>query len=131
YAVLLYNESYRLQLQQKLEKSSPSLSEIRQLYYHLGNYFQLAHGAGEGLTLEFDIADFCSRFKPDVIKTLNALKFLEHDEYLALSESVYLPSRLKIIVPPEDMYRFQIENVAYDSFIKTLLRSYGGLYEQY
>src|SRR5690606_29044971 len=67
----------------------------------------------------------------DVIKSLNALKFLEHDEYIALSESVYLPSRLKITVSSEDLYRFQIENAAYDPFIKTLLRSYGGLYEQY
>src|SRR5690606_13972725 len=116
---------------QKLEKSTPALQEIRQLYHYLGNYYQLAYEAGEGLTFEFDIADFCNRFKLDVIKSLNALKFLEHDEYIAVSESVYLPSRLKIIVSPEDIYRFQIEHAAYDPFIKTLLRSYGGLYEQY
>lgn len=131
YAVLLYSEADKLQLLQKLEKSTPALQEIRQLYHYLGNYYQLAYEAGEGLTFEFDIADFCNRFKLDVIKSLNALKFLEHDEYIAVSESVYLPSRLKIIVSPEDIYRFQIEHAAYDPFIKTLLRSYGGLYEQY
>lgn len=131
YAVLLYSQADKLQLLQKLEKSMPSLQEVRQLYHYLGNYYQLAYEAGEGLTFEFDIADFCNRFKLDAIKTLNTLKFLEHDEYIALSESVYLPSRLKITVSPEDIYRFQIENAAYDTFIKTLLRSYGGLYEQY
>jgi ATP-dependent DNA helicase RecQ len=131
YAVLLYSETDKLQLQQKLERSFPSIEEIRQIYHQLGNYFQLAYGAGEDLTFEFDIADFCSRFKLDPLKSINAFKFLERDEYITLTESVYLSSRVKIIVPPEDLYRFQIEHASYDPFIKTLLRSYGGLYDQF
>lgn len=131
YAVLLYNNSDKVQLIEKTEKSFPTLEEIKQVYYNLGNYLQLAYEAGEGLNFEFDVSDFCSRFKLNPGKTLNAFKFLEHDEYLTLSESVYLPSRLKIIVSPEDLYRFQIESEADDPFIKTLLRSYAGLYEQY
>jgi ATP-dependent DNA helicase RecQ len=131
YAVLLYNTSDKLQLLKKLELSFPSVDEIKQVYQYLGNYFQLAYEAGEGISFEFDIADFCSRFKLDAIKTINALKFLEHDEYITLSESVFLPSRVKMIVSAEDLYRFQVENVAYDSFIKILLRSYGGLFDQY
>lgn len=131
YAVLLYTEADRIQLLHKLERSFPTIEEIRQIYHHLGNYFQLAYGAGEDLTFEFDVADFCSRFKLDVLKTLNTLKFLEHDEYITLTESVYLPSRLRIIAPPEDLYRFQIEYASFDPFIKMLLRSYGGLYDQY
>jgi ATP-dependent DNA helicase RecQ len=131
FGVLLYNQSDRLALEKKLSLSFPSLEEIKQVYYCLGNYFQLAYGAGEELSIEFDIGDFCSRFKLDAIKTLNALKFLEHDEYIALSESVYLPSRVKVLVNAEDLYRFQIEYSQYDSFVKTLLRSYGGLFEQF
>lgn len=131
YAVLLYTEADRIQLLQKLERSFPSIEEIRQVYHQLGNYFQIAYGAGEDLTFEFDIADFCARFKLDVLKTLNTLKFLEHDEYITVTESVFLPSRLKIIVSPEELYRFQIEYASFDPFIKVLLRSYGGLYDQY
>ncbi|WP_207429781.1 ATP-dependent DNA helicase RecQ [Pedobacter sp. SYSU D00535] len=131
FGVLLYNQSDRLQLERKFEQSFPALQEIKQLYYHLGNYYQLAYEAGEGLTFEFDIADFCTRYKLEPLKTLNALKFLEHDEYIAVSESVYLPSRVRIIVSSEDLYRFQIEYSNYDFFIKTLLRSYGGLFEGY
>ncbi|MFD2163575.1 ATP-dependent DNA helicase RecQ [Paradesertivirga mongoliensis] len=131
FAVLLYNESDRLALEKKFNLSFPSIEEIKQIYHSLGNYFQLAYGAGEELTLEFDIGNFCSRFKLDPIKTLNALKFLEHDGYIALSESVYLPSRVRVMVGAEDLYRFQIEYSQFDSFIKILLRSYGGLFEQY
>ncbi|MGB4773559.1 MAG: ATP-dependent DNA helicase RecQ [Daejeonella sp.] len=131
YAVLLYNNSDKIQLRKRLEQSYPSVEEIKQVYHQLGNYFQVAYGAGEGLSLEFDVADFCNRFKLDAIRTLHALKFLERDEYIALSETVYLPSRVQVIVGHEDLYRFQIEQPGYDGFIKTLLRSYGGIFDHF
>lgn len=131
YAVLLFNASDKLQLEKRLKQSFPAIDEIKQVYHFLGNYFQIAYGAGEGLSLEFDIADFCSRFKLDAVKTLNGLKFLERDEYVTISETVFLPSRVKVIVGQEDLYRFQIEQPAYDPFIKTLLRSYGGIFDHF
>lgn len=131
FAVLLYNNADTLQLEKKLAQSYPSIDEIKAIYHHLGNFYQLAYGAGEGLVLPFDVAEFCQRYKLEPLKTLNALKFLEKDEYIALSESVYLPSRVQIITGHEDLYRFQIEHQDYDFFLKTLLRSYGGIYDHY
>lgn len=130
YAVLLYNESDKQLLLKRLEQHFPSIEEIKQIYHNLGNYYQLAYGAGEGLTLEFDLAEFCNRFKHDPVRTLHALKFLEHDEYLVLSETVYLPSRVQILYGQEDLYRFQVQQPAYDHFIKILLRSYGGIFDR-
>lgn len=130
YSVLLFNNSDQLQLIKRLDQHYPSIDEIKQIYHHLGNYYQLAYGAGEGLSLEFDLADFCSRFKLDAVRTIHALKFLEHDEYLVLSETVFLPSRVQVLSGPQDLYRFQVEQPAYDQFIKILLRSYGGIYDQ-
>lgn len=131
FSVLLYNSSDKLQLKKKLEQHYPSVEEIKQIYHYLGNYYQLAYGAGEGLSLEFDIADFCNRFKLDAIRTLHALKFLEHDEYIALSETVFLPSRVQVLWGQQDLYHFQVEQPAYDQFIKILLRSYGGVFDQF
>jgi len=44
---------------------------------------------------------------------------------------VFLPSRFRIDVPNEELYNFQIQNPGWDPFIKTLLRSYGGAFENY
>lgn len=129
YAVLLANQSDVLSLESRYINSFPLPDEIRKVYHYLGNYFQLAFGAGEGITFTFDIADFCKRFNISVLKTISALKFLEHDGYITLSESVFLPSRLMFIVGHEDVYRFQIENKAYDGVIKTILRSHGGAFD--
>ena len=130
FAVLLYNNADKALLTKRLEQHYPSIDEIKQIYHHLGNYYQLAYGAGEGLSLEFDLADFCNRFKLDPVRTIHAFKFLEHDEYLALSETVFLPSRVQVLLTHEDLYRFQVGQPAYDHFIKVLLRSYGGIFEQ-
>lgn len=131
FAVLLANASDQLILQGKYKDSFPNITEIKKTYHYLGSYFQLAFGAGEGLSFEFDLADFCKRFNLGVIKTLAALKFLEHDGYLVLSENIFLQSRLMFIANHEDVYRFQIENAGYDSIIKTIQRSYGGAFDGY
>ncbi len=131
FAVLLANKSDQLMLKAKYKDSFPSVDEIKKTYHYLGSYFQLAFGAGEGLSFEFDLADFCRRFSLGVIKTLAALKFLEHDGYIVLSENSYLQSRIMFTASHEDVYRFQIENLAYDSIIKTIQRSYGGAFDGY
>jgi ATP-dependent DNA helicase RecQ len=131
YAVLLYNHSDRLKQEKKFLLSFPSIDEIKQVYHYLANYYQLAYEAGEGLSLDLDLGDFCNRFKLNVIKTINALKFLEQDEYLSFNESVFLPSRFRFEVINEQLYNFQLQNPGWDPFVKTLLRSYGGSFENY
>lgn len=131
YAVLLANASDQLALKAKYTDSFPSVEEIKKTYHYLGTYFQLAYGAGAGVSFSFDLADFCKRFKLGVIKTMGALKFLEHDGYITLSENIFLPSRVLFTAGNEDVYRFQIENSGYDPLIKTILRSYGGMFDHY
>ncbi|WP_345951129.1 ATP-dependent DNA helicase RecQ [Mucilaginibacter sp. PAMB04274] len=131
YAVLFYNENDRLKQQRKFEVAFPTVEEIKQVYHYLANYYQLAYGAGEGMSFDLDLADFSSRFKLDALKSLNALKFLEQGEYLSFNESVFLPSRFQFEIGHEELYNFQIQNPAWDPFIKTLLRSYGGAFENY
>jgi ATP-dependent DNA helicase RecQ len=131
YAVLLFNDADVKALDRKLAQGSPSLADIQLVYHQLGNHFQVAYGAGEGLLFPFDVADFCKKYGLDPIKTLNILKVLSLEGYVGLTESVYLPSRLQVIVDYEALYSFQLSNAAYEPLIKTLLRSYGGLYDQY
>jgi ATP-dependent DNA helicase RecQ len=131
YGILLYDEADKAKQLRKFEVNFPTVDEIKQVYHYLANYYQLAYGAGEGLSFPLDLADFCSRFKLDALKSLNALKFLEQGEYLSFNESVFLPSRFQFLVGHDELYNFQIQNPAWDPFIKTLLRSYGGAFDNY
>ena len=131
YAVLLYNHTDRYKLEHKFEISFPTVDEIKKVYHSLGTYYKLAYGAGEGISFDLDIGHFCSTYQFEPIKTLNSLKFLERNEYVSFTESVFLPSRYRFLVMNEELYNFQIQNMGWDSFIKTLLRSYGGAFENY
>lgn len=131
YGVLLANKSDQLALKAKYTDSFPSVDDIKKVYHYLGNYYQLAYGAGQGVSFPFDLADFCKRFDVGIIKTMGALKFLEHDGYITLSENIFLQSRVLFTANHEDLYRFQIENAGFDPLIKTILRSYGGSFDQY
>jgi ATP-dependent DNA helicase RecQ len=48
-----------------------------------------------------------------------------------LNDAIHMPSRLIIRTDKESLYKFQVENVFYDPFIKTLLRSYGGILSEF
>ncbi len=131
YAVLLYQPADRVLFEKKFEKNFPPVEDIRKTYHFLCNYLQIPLGSGEGVAYDFNIGDFCSKFQLDVISTISIIKTLEYNEYLVLSENALLPSRVQFLINGEDLYKFQVENFRYDAFIKTVLRTYGGAFDQF
>lgn len=131
FAVLLYNKSDELELQRNLENSFPSLEEIRQTYQALVNYYQMPAGSGTGVTVNFDIVHFCDTYKLQPIVVFNSLKFIEREGYISLTDAFFQPSRIKLEMNREDLYKFQLSNTAIDAFIKMLLRSYSGLFDSF
>jgi ATP-dependent DNA helicase RecQ len=59
------------------------------------------------------------------------MRLLENDGILHLSDEYKNDARLNIRVSPDQLYAFQIANSHFDAIIKTFLRSYGGLFENY
>lgn len=131
YAVLLYSVVDKKRLERSFELAFPLMEEIRRIYKALGSYFQLALGAGEGQSYDFDLVYFCQTFQFGTIRVLNALKILEKEGYLALTDAVYVPSSLKILVSKEDLYDYQLRNPKMDTILKTILRTYQGAFNHY
>jgi ATP-dependent DNA helicase RecQ len=61
----------------------------------------------------------------------SALSVLSLEGYIGLTEGVYLPSRLKFLLENDNLYDYQVRNPAYDPFIKTILRSYEGVFDEF
>jgi len=131
YAVLLYNNADRLELERNITAAYPSIEEIRQIYQAIANYYQLAIGSGQGQTLDFDIAELCNRYNLHAVKVYNALKLLEKEGHVTVTEALFQPSRIHFTAHKDELYKFQVANKGYDPFIKLLLRSYTGLFENY
>jgi ATP-dependent DNA helicase RecQ len=131
YAVVLYQPRDKFSFEKKFIQNFPEPDLIKKTYHFICNYLQLPIGAGEQVTYEFNLADFCSKFQLEVLPTISAIKFLEHDEYFVLSENALIPSRIQFLVNGEDLYKFQVEHFKFDTFIKAILRSYGGAFDSF
>lgn len=75
--------------------------------------------------------DFVSRYRLPVIETYNCMTFLQREGYVEFTEEINNPSRVHFIVGRDDLYKFQVANESFDSFIKLLLRSYTGMFTEY
>lgn len=128
YAVLLFEKADKITLIERTKTAFPSIDEIRNIYDALFIYLGIALHHGRGLSLPFDFSAFCRRYSFQAATVKYALQFLEREGFLTYSDAVFLPSRVHITVNKEELYKFQVAYPAYDFFIKTMLRLYGGLF---
>lgn len=131
WAVILYQQSDLIDADEQYRLSFPPMESIRAVYHALGNYLKLAVGSGLNLGFDFDLADFCRQYSLQPVEAYNALKFLEKEGYLILSEGIHFPARLHFKLQGEDLYRFRVEHPPLDAFVKVILRSYTGLFSQF
>jgi ATP-dependent DNA helicase RecQ len=131
YGILLYDDADIANTLHFHKTSFPELTFIKSVYQGLGNFFQLAIGSGKDTVFDFSISEFCNAYNFNAIQSYNSLKFLEKEGYILLNDGFYSPPRIYVKVGKEDLYKFQVENAKFDSFIKVLLRSYGGLFNEF
>ena len=118
-------------LKQKTELEFPEIEFIKKCYLTLSNYFQIPIHGGLNQSYDFDIRDFCKKYKLNIPSTYRAMHFIEKEGLISLLENFSTPSKVNIILTKQDFYKFKVAHKTYDYFLKTLLRSYGGLMEGY
>ena len=129
FAVLLYDDKDIIELEGLASIRYPSLDEIIKVYQSVANYLQIPAGSGEGNYFDFDINDFVKKFKLNTHTVVYALKALEQDNWLALNEQVFLPSKIKFTTSKEALYDFERSHPELEAAIKALLRGYEGIFD--
>lgn len=126
FAVLLSNEE---DFERVLERSAlvyPPLDFVKRVYQCLANYFQLAVGSQPEDSMDFEYSSFADTYNLGVLETFYALKVLEEEGFISMSDSFYSPSRIHFLVNPTELYKIQVAYEKLDQVIKILLRIYGG-----
>lgn len=131
FAVMLCQKSDETDAVARYQMAYPPVETIRNVYLALGNYYQIAVGSGKNLSFDFDFDDFCRQYRLKPSIAYNSLKFVEKEGYLYLDEDLSSPPRIHFKMSRNDLYRFQVENAALDDFIKLLLRSYSGVFQDF
>lgn len=131
YGILLFEEADRIDLEQRILNSFPEIDMIKKVYQSLANYFQIPIGSSLNESYSINIIEFSQQYNLQVYTVYNCLKFLEKEGYLVLSESNHNASRIKFEIKKDDLYEFQVKKPKFDLFIKTILRSYTGVFENF
>jgi ATP-dependent DNA helicase RecQ len=131
YSTIFYTKADQQRLLDNFKFAFPDLDYIKQTYQAICNYFQIAVGSGQGFSVEFDIDKLCNSYNLLPLLVYNSIKFLEKENYISYLDGGYEPSKIMFLSSKEELYLFQIRFPKYELLIKTLLRSYGGLFENY
>lgn len=129
FAVLLYHVSDLEALEAMTDKRYPAIPAIKKVYQAIANYLQLPVGTGEMQYFDFDLHEFVKNFQLDPYLVSNTLKILEQEGHCILSENIFLPSRVNFRIEKEDLYIFENNYPELEPLIKTLLRTYQGIYD--
>ena len=131
YAVLLYHKGDRTKLLKHISEAYPSKEFIKDVYEHLAFYYQMARGDGFMVTKEFNLEEFCLRFKHHPVQTYSALKLLSQIGLIDYTEEQDSNSRLMFTVRRDDLYRFHNLGDTMEKVMQSILRCYGGVFADY
>ena len=131
YAVVLFTKSDKTTLHKRIPDTFPEKEYIREVYEHLQYYYQMAMGDGQGCIREFNIEDFCRKFKYFPVPVDSALKILTQAGYLEYTDEQDNASRLLFTIRREELYKLRELGDDMDMLIQTILRSYTGVFTDY
>ncbi len=131
YAVLLYAPDDKRKLSRRVSDNYPDKTFICSVYERLGYYYQMAVGDGEGCHYDFDLTEFCKAYRLSLVQTESALRLLTGAGYIHFEEEEEHTSRLRFIVTRDELYRRRDDSESTDLLIRTLLRLYSGVFNDY
>ncbi len=131
YAVLLTSPDDEQRVIKRFESEFPPTDEIRDIYEKVCNYVGIAIGDGMQSSFVFNIHDFASREHIFTGKIQSALKILQQNGYLTLTEEMENPARIMFCVSRDDLYKIRVERNDLDHFLRTILRMYNGVFSEF
>ncbi len=130
FAFLLIAPGDEERLREKVDRSFPPLQEVRRVYQAFADLHGIATGSGMLETYAMDLRAIADRTALPLSTVSHALKALELDGKLTLSEGVRSPSRVLITSPPATIYHMRVSDPRLGPLLEALLRLHGGLYEE-
>ena len=131
YAVLLYNDGDHRKLDKRISDTFPEKDYIKKVYEHLAYFYQVGVGSGYHATFEFNIDDFCHKFRHFPIQVDSALKILTRAGYIEYTEEQDNQARVMFTLTRNELYRLENNTPNEEKVITALLRNYGGLFTDY
>ncbi|QAA80799.1 RecQ family ATP-dependent DNA helicase [Aequorivita sp. H23M31] len=128
-AVLLFNEYDKIYVKKQFIESLPNTNDLKKIYRHLNNYFQIPYGEGEFTKHNFSFSEFCRMYGLNSILAYNALNSFDRLGIIQLSQEFGRKSTMQFLVSSEKLLYYFEKDMATSIIGKTILRIYGGIFE--
>jgi ATP-dependent DNA helicase RecQ len=130
HAFLLVGPEDAMRAREKVSASFPDERIVRRVYQAFADLHGIALGAGHMVSYELDITALATRLqlRPSIVA--HALKALELDGRIALSDGVHTPSRVLIITGGDAVHHIRVTDRRLGPLVEALLRLHGGLFEE-
>jgi len=129
FAVLLTSESDIIQTENQFINVLPDKAFLNIMYVKLCNYFQIAYGEGIDEQFPFNLHHFCLKYEFPTLKTFNAMRFLDGQGVISLSQEFSEKISLQFLIPSKEVIRYTSLNPNDEEIILSILRTYPGIYE--
>ena len=131
YAVILYSKSDKTTLHKRVVDTFPDKEYILNVYEHLQYYYQMAMGDGFQCIREFNLEEFCRKFKYFPVPVDSALKILTQAGYLEYTDEQDNSSRILFTIRRDELYKLREMGNEAEALIQSILRSYTGVFTDY
>ncbi|MGO3236661.1 MAG: RecQ family ATP-dependent DNA helicase [Psychroflexus halocasei] len=129
-AFLFYNKNDIFILRSYISNQIPDFSFIKTLYKNLNQFFGVAYGEGQNEVFDFNFSEFCKHNHFNFNQTYAGLQVLDNLGVIRLSKNFKEKIRITFIVSSAHLINFLDKNINYQNVVNSILRTYGGLYEQ-
>jgi ATP-dependent DNA helicase RecQ len=129
FAILLTSPYDKLNAEKQFIAVLPDKNFLNTVYVKLCNYFQIAYGEGIEEQFTFNLNQFCGKYQFPIIKTYNALQFLDRQGIVTLSQEFSEKVTVQFIIPSKEVIRYMSLNTKEEPIILALLRTYPGIHD--
>lgn len=129
YAVILKNKNDDNTLNNQFLKVLPTVDYVKIVYRKLCNYFQISYGEGAYQIFDFNFNTFCKTYKFNTVTTYNTLNILDNTSIISLSKQFNKRIEVQFLVSSNALFKYLESNKGYEIIIKSVLRTYGGIFE--
>lgn len=130
FAVILKNNSDETLVKNQFLNVLPKVDFIKIVYRKLSSYFQVSYGEGFDLTFDFNFNAFCKAYNFNTLLTYNALLLLDRTSVINLSKQFNQKVLVQFIVSNTALFNFLETHKEVSTVVKSILRTYGGIFEQ-
>jgi ATP-dependent DNA helicase RecQ len=128
-ATILTNKSDIPVLKNQFLANLPQLEDVKIVYKKLNTYFRIPYGEGEETEHNFSFSQFCAQYELPFSKTYEVLQLLDRCSVLKLSKEFHKKTSIHFTISGKQLQYYLYQNQKYESFVKALLRTYGGILE--